>query len=1237
MSVRDPSKAGLYIHQLDEARCHGNWATVPELVRKIKKHAPNRTCLALTAEAELVAHEASLIRPTSRPGTANTASTARPPSSEPAPAPNLSEYIPLLQNAIENEHTFVEDEFQAQVCLGWIHWLLNDPTLAAQVLPKSIEQEFSQLDGTNKESAEWTRVCALKASYLKGTAQVRTGAVAEALVTFETALPILSSVSSLSGPGKHGRELWSWSELYLTGFCMLSSHAIKNKVSSLLEAETLSAFRAWGNFWDTQTPAPTGGRAFQAEVPRRRVWREYYITLSDLLRQDLPFPTTSLTIAHAEPSTRLRQRAEIKRVEAKYETLLLAEVHFPKADQASEEVESFVEIVMENWRILCGSNWKEYDLGEGGSEDVSRGVLDILYRAATKTFHSTAILRHLFTVHLAIAEFDLALKAFDTYMEIVKKAKAREAKTGESEHGLDNDETVLRTVSECIRALCRYGSRQGAEKAKDLGQYLEEWMESHRSTEPKTQNRRTPGHEHLTNTGSYVDPRVFAMVWRSIGVSQAQWARMTFDASSRSETQINAMKSFRKSLSLEYQSSSDVETLFALGILLAERRELGPAIDVVKAALLPRPSATPIPTHESGPHAVAFARERKLIPLWHLMALLLSARQEFITATRSCEGAFEQFQDPKFLFGDEYLDGSFRSEHLKEYEKSLDVGAVDDMDDFEREGILEVKMTQLALIEVLEGPDIAVNASDELLSLYTRLFGDPQKDQPQELLSAAPPKTSAGTIRTIRGSIFGRTGRSLRKSIPPAAPGSTTQETREKSSPERPQTSRSTIAPTIHVTGENGTAKSRRDSLRNPHHQEKLQKRNDSTSRKRGTSLRNRSSSASKARNTSSARNSRNAGTEVDSENYFIPMDQNRDSWLPEDQEGEIGVAVIPDSSLPSNVLPPKSQNMSQVDPSLKPSVQDNRLPKISPLSSSTGPATKFPKEQQKRRRTAILVKVWLLISGFYRRASMFEDSRGAIQEAQKLVEGVEEEVSRDTTGAVSLQYAGWGGGKSVGELWGDVFAERGFLAISEALPYLALQHFESALTNFADHPSAIVGLSNILLDIYTEDLLPLPAIPPLVQPHDTQTPSASTLTELATNLNIHSTRPPTTKQSSILPNAPIGPLGLPSVKPVSKATDFQASTSTPDSPNSVSGSRETSAMFLDRLAARDRAYGLLSGLTKLGSGWNYSEAWFALARAYEEGGQPDKAREVLWWCVDLEEGRGVRGWQAIGSGGYVL
>jgi hypothetical protein len=108
-------------------------------------------------------------------------------------------------------------------------------------------------------------------------------------------------------------------------------------------------------------------------------------------------------------------------------------------------------------------------------------------------------------------------------------------------------------------------------------------------------------------------------------------------------------------------------------------------------------------------------------------------------------------------------------------------------------------------------------------------------------------------------------------------------------------------------------------------------------------------------------------------------------------------------------------------------------------------------------------------------------------------------------------------------------------------------------------------------------------------------------------------------------------------IKPLDPtASDTSTPTTATSNLSPSTSDKEPSTALLDRLAARDRAYGLLSGLTKLGSGWNYSEAWFALARAYELGGQADKAREVLWWCVELEEGRAVRGWEEVG-GGYVL
>jgi hypothetical protein len=40
----ESAKAAGYIQQLDEARCAGRWKDVPELCRKVEKHAPHRRC-----------------------------------------------------------------------------------------------------------------------------------------------------------------------------------------------------------------------------------------------------------------------------------------------------------------------------------------------------------------------------------------------------------------------------------------------------------------------------------------------------------------------------------------------------------------------------------------------------------------------------------------------------------------------------------------------------------------------------------------------------------------------------------------------------------------------------------------------------------------------------------------------------------------------------------------------------------------------------------------------------------------------------------------------------------------------------------------------------------------------------------------------------------------------------------------------------------------------------------------
>lgn len=147
-------------------------------------------------------------------------------------------------------------------------------------------------------------------------------------------------------------------------------------------------------------------------------------------------------------------------------------------------------------------------------------------------------------------------------------------------------------------------------------------------------------------------------------------------------------------------------------------------------------------------------------------------------------------------------------------------------------------------------------------------------------------------------------------------------------------------------------------------------------------------------------------------------------------------------------------------------------------------------------------------------------------------------------------------------------------MAAAKNYPHDALTAYEKSLSHYPDHPAAIVGISTILLDIYAQKI---PAEVPLP------------------NSIVKSPLPATNPK--VLPTDP-----TPSVE------------------------------VQTRLAARDRAYFLLTSLTKSGEGWDDSEAWSLLARAHEESGQMERAREALWFLVELEDGRPLRPWGVVSS-----
>ncbi|KAL1984442.1 hypothetical protein VTN96DRAFT_9136 [Rasamsonia emersonii] len=1177
MSGQETEKALGYITALDNARSEDKWTEVPELIRKVTKHAPHRKCLIQTANAEIqvVAHINN-----KRPSTAK-GQTA------PVQVSNLSELIPPLLSAIEEAEGTPQDVFQAQVCLGWIHWTLSEPGLASARLPKSFDDAaISALSDGPQGLTKWTEVCIVKGCYIKSAAQALVSGPDDALNTASSVLQRLAAPSPtfLACP-----QALYWSEKLLSKTALTASEQACEGTSVATETATeiaLKAFRLW--FAHPQVKrrelsptVPASQLAGPSEpASQTSVWMSYYKFLSTILQRGMVYFPQS----QSQGSVRAQLANEIRRIEAICENVLLREVRFPRANASNPQVESWVEQVIRNWEVLCGPDWRDEELGEGGQDAVGRNVLDILYRAATKTYHSHLILRRLFHVHAALADFELAIKALDSYIDIVVSAKDRAEKSAETGE-LENDETLLRTVSEGVLLLCCFGSQKEAEKAKSLIEILEKYLEKHISQESNTSDADDKALQDTNSSNvDRVSPKVIAMAYRAIGIGLANWSRWTPVNESRDDIRAEAIENLEKSISPELGEETNLSALYALALLLAESRDLDGSIEHVKLALSTNTqrNATDL-SFELDQERLS--RERDLVPLWHLLALLLSAKQEFDIAGRSCEAAFEQFPAAITAFDNNSKrstryrqDSSQRGRHdsaeaRKEFLESLRGR--------EKERILEARMTQLALIEVLEGPDVAVNHSDQLLSLFATLFEhldlDVTTEKSPKTDRLAPPKSSAETVKSFRGSIFGRKKGSRARTGSEAGTDATD-------------------APTIQVTDEDrGDATGRPTSQHHEAH--KLHKREDG----------GRAESTSPNATPTKPQQEQDAEKNQSAEEIGVA--------LPGPPAPQVSATQKQSAKQP---LPPVAHNMKhtrQPQPaghSKQPPEQDIRLPTPHRFESPTRALTRFPTAHAQKHALAVLVKVWLLIAGLYRRAALFDDAREACEEASKQVARFEALVAAQESSAQAFSERSWGVGKSSEELWGDVFAERGALAQAQSLPYEAMDHFEEAVMRCPDHPKATVGLANLLLDIWEEKI---PAEPP--QPQLEADVSTLSLSRPVTCTGISTLEKST---AAALAGAATG-----------------KSNGAVDEPTSSSQRGGKAPGSLSRLAARDRAYGLLSTLTKRGSSWDDSEAWFALARAYEASGQLEKAKEVLWWCVELEDRKPIRHWWNLGAGGYVL
>lgn len=1041
--------------------------------------------------------------------------------------------------------------------------------------------------------------------------------------TIQSILPIIKYHAGQTGACP---QLAYWSEQALAQLAVTAPRTSREDFSNESALET---FRIWASTAtrSKEVPAAKYGN-IKAHLTRISTWRAYYQLVSDKLSQ------SQLRSTEQSSSARVKQAAELRQVETQYEIELLRTTRFPKATESNEMVEVWVEQVIQNWNILCGPDWHDHELGAGGRNGAGRNVLEVLYRAASKTFHSTLILRRLFQVHKSLTDFDLAYRALDTYIELIERDRARAAKDEgitDAQSEQDGHELVFRTISEGIEGLCSFGRRSEAEKAYKLATKVEEW--SKRLSPDSSRAPLVNGHPNgevdgITTKKTILSRETLGLTYRAVGIAEAHWAKWSPFSEHRTSLQAKAVSNLARATTLlEDEPQYRTEAAYALAMLLAETRDLDKAIQCAKAAL---DSNLAQGESESG-----YAHERRKLPLWHLLALLLTARQDFDTAAQSCSAAFEQFGSVGVLLGS----GTARMSSTKSVNEKGNRddfsrhGVVDNMECAELQRIIETRITELALTEVSEGPEDAVNSSNELLALYYRLFGhlDVGTGEPAPQKELVPPSTSSGTIKSLRGSFFGRRKQSaLHDNFSEKSNGI-------KSIPEerntRP-TTQATDAPMIKITDQDEKQASPRShrfrrsgehSYRDKHTSQKLVRREGSINQ----AIRRHSQERQERRSLTS--NHRQSFDNSQEEAASEDLHHQPEGTALKPQHSIDGVPA-PSTSLTHESNPQAKQALPSTDAKLTshdeapPSrghghqglVQDLSRPNVHSTMTRAAPVPHFPKLASQKHALTVLVAIWLAISKLYRRASLFDDSREACDEAAKATQKIESLVASVESSARAFSDAGWGGGKSSDEVWADVFCDRAELALAVAAVRdadatdetgvgdvrEAVEQFEQCLMYYPNHARGIVGLSNVLLD-YSEKKIELG------RRVDDGKPKPKAKLER---------RPSTPRVVS--QNGSVGSSG--------------SDTSQHGTGSDGDELRKTPENLL-RLAARDRAYGLLSTLTKLGAGWDDSEAWFALARAHELGGEVDKAKEILWWCVELEDTRPIRHWRNVGCGGYVL
>ncbi|KAA8894461.1 hypothetical protein FN846DRAFT_1000212 [Sphaerosporella brunnea] len=791
------------------------------------------------------------------------------------------------------------------------------------------------------------------------------------------------------------------------------------------ESTLANAFRNFHKF----IAAPAGSRPAQgAEANRREVYRGYFKFISLLLlpqshpsRPINPTTGTSRSTNLLKVGTKEELQEELKAISKVYETYLLSSLQFPKADEYHEVVGEWADQVVENWRV------------SGGSVEDAAPVVETLYRASKKTFHSPRILRHLFYTLTATGNFQDAIAALNTYLDLVQKAMDRISK-GNEEKDFDTQRIIIQTAVEGIRVLCKFGV--GGQKPMDIAAKLEKWVEEWRIREKD----------------------ILAEVYRGIGMANAAFARQTPEGELRPAAQQAAADAFKKGLTYD---PIDMQGWYGLALVESEMRSIDDATESARKGL--GALKYHFVDNEDPDDVEGNARDYKrfAVPLLHLLALLMTARDDFENSEKVCKNAFD-------------IVGEGR-------EAVADLGVMDKV------AIFELMMTQLAIVEAVEDSGTATSMAEQLLALYGMLFDGThlvqrQHGDSQDNDGDVSPRPT--TTMSRRSRLFGRNKKqfsSSHTSLPrqaqdPNSPPSQGGTIKRPKSGHKSLVGTSSVAPTItpkiQIIDAQGTSASP---------SEKSHRKLMRPSSVSGGTIRRMRSLSSLGRKHDPRTDDPPtpplpSSTEASSLNFDTPSGSvnGKDPHLFHTLKNKLQNHHLIHSSVAGSVtsIPETVQADGAVESRREPIKVDaiphnlphQKLPyplgALGRTISDDGqghrtirrpiqlPEPKLAVDEEQKQVLAVLRKAWICVAGLYRRAGCFGDALMATDEASSLV-----------------------GKEGDGEA--DVLTERGFLASAQGRKALAAELFEQAIALDVDHPQAIIGISKLLLNVKDMDLEP--------------------------------------------------------------------------------------------------------------------------------------------------------------------